>query len=150
MSDENTFRILLATDNHLGYAEKDPIRGDDSFETFNEILEIATKNKVDFVLLGGDLFHENRPSLNTLHTTISLLRKHCMGDRPCDFRVLSEQIVNSNTHGFVFLFISRFMFSRHAPINVYDPNYNVALPVFSIHGNHDDPIGVTFLSIFTL
>ena len=25
--DDNIFRILIATDNHLGYAEKDPERG---------------------------------------------------------------------------------------------------------------------------
>lgn len=26
-------------------------------------------------------------------------------------------------------------------INYEDPNFNVAIPVFSIHGNHDDPQG---------
>lgn len=26
-------------------------------------------------------------------------------------------------------------------INYEDPNYNVGIPVFSIHGNHDDPQG---------
>lgn len=31
---------------------------------------------------------------------------------------------------------------RHHTANYEDPNYNVALPVFSIHGNHDDPAGV--------
>ena len=25
--DENTLRVMLSTDNHLGYQEKDPIRG---------------------------------------------------------------------------------------------------------------------------
>jgi hypothetical protein len=25
--DENTMRIMISTDNHLGYAEKDPVRG---------------------------------------------------------------------------------------------------------------------------
>ena len=28
-------------------------------------------------------------------------------------------------------------------MNYEDPNYNVAIPVFSIHGNHDDPAGVS-------
>ncbi|CAG8805278.1 16439_t:CDS:2, partial [Gigaspora rosea] len=54
--------ILIATDNHLGYLENDPIRGQDSLNTFREILQIAKQNNVDMVLLGGDLFHENRPS----------------------------------------------------------------------------------------
>ena len=28
-----------------------------------------------------------------------------------------------------------------AVVNYEDPNLNVGLPVFSIHGNHDDPTG---------
>ena len=27
-------------------------------------------------------------------------------------------------------------------VNFEDPNYNISIPVFSIHGNHDDPAGV--------
>ena len=27
-------------------------------------------------------------------------------------------------------------------VNYEDPNYNISIPVFSIHGNHDDPAGV--------
>lgn len=27
-------------------------------------------------------------------------------------------------------------------VNYEDPNYNVSIPVFAIHGNHDDPTGV--------
>lgn len=44
--DEDTFKILIATDIHLGYMEKDPVRGNDTFVTFNEILEQAQKNEV--------------------------------------------------------------------------------------------------------
>ena len=36
--DANTLRILVATDNHLGFAERDPIRCEDSFNTFEEIM----------------------------------------------------------------------------------------------------------------
>ena len=28
-------------------------------------------------------------------------------------------------------------------MNYEDPNYNVSIPVFMIHGNHDDPAGVS-------
>jgi len=35
--------------------------------------------QVDFVLLGGDLFHDNKPSRKTLHATLELLREFCMG-----------------------------------------------------------------------
>jgi len=44
--DEHTLRILVATDNHLGYLEKDPIRGEDSFRSFEEIFQIAVERKV--------------------------------------------------------------------------------------------------------
>ena len=30
-------------------------------------------------------------------------------------------------------------------VNYEDPNYNISIPVFSIHGNHDDPAGVGVL-----
>ena len=80
---EDTMRILLATDTHLGYMEKDAIRGNDSLVTFEEVLQLARKHDVDFILLGGDLFHDNKPSRRTLHGCISLLRKYCLGDRPC-------------------------------------------------------------------
>ena len=43
---DDTIRILLATDNHIGYMERDPIRGQDSINTFKEILQLAVKNDV--------------------------------------------------------------------------------------------------------
>jgi hypothetical protein len=45
-ADENTLRIMLSTDNHLGYAERDPIRGMDSFAAFEEVLYLAKEYKV--------------------------------------------------------------------------------------------------------
>lgn len=44
--DEDTFKILIATDIHLGYLEKDAIRGNDSYNTLNEILKCAKTNQV--------------------------------------------------------------------------------------------------------
>lgn len=44
--EEDTFRIMLATDNHIGYLERDPIRGQDSINTFKEILQLAVKHDV--------------------------------------------------------------------------------------------------------
>ena len=32
-------------------------------------------------------------------------------------------------------------------VNYEDPDINVAIPVFSIHGNHDDPSGVRQFSV---
>ena len=73
-SEKDTFRIFVCTDNHLGANEKDPIRGNDSFIAFEECLQYAKDNNADFVLLGGDLFHENKPSRSCLVKTIELLR----------------------------------------------------------------------------
>ena len=50
--------------------------------------------QVDFILLGGDLFHENKPSRKTLHGTMAMFRKYCMGDKPCQLEFLSDQSVN--------------------------------------------------------
>lgn len=40
--------------------------GNDSFVAFEEILYYAKERKVDFVLLGGDLFHHSMPSKATV------------------------------------------------------------------------------------
>ncbi|KFP06019.1 Double-strand break repair protein MRE11, partial [Calypte anna] len=130
--DEDTFKILIATDIHLGYLEKDPVRGNDTFVTFNEILDHAQKHEVDFILLGGDLFHENKPSRKTLHSCLESLRKYCMGDHPVQFEILSDQAVNFHS-------------SKFPWVNYQDRNLNISIPVFSIHGNHDDPTGTDAL-----
>ncbi|KAF9563764.1 Double-strand break repair protein mre11a [Mortierella alpina] len=141
---EDTFSILVATDNHLGYLEKDPVRGNDSFEAFEEILEIASKseasvyalaeavsfkgrNTVDMILLGGDLFHDNKPSRKTMYITTKLLREYCMGDKPVSLEYMSDPTDNFP--------------DGIETVNYMDSNLNVAIPVFSIHGNHDDPSG---------
>lgn len=90
----DTLRILVATDCHLGYMEKDEIRRHDSFKAFQEICSIAEDKQVDFLLLGGDLFHENKPSRTTLVKAIEILRRHCLNDKPVHFQVVSDQTVN--------------------------------------------------------
>ena len=42
------------------------MRKDDSFMAFEEVLQLAAKHGADFVLLGGDLFHDNKPSRQTV------------------------------------------------------------------------------------
>lgn len=44
--DEDTFKILVATDIHLGFMEKDAVRGNDTFVTLDEILRLALENEV--------------------------------------------------------------------------------------------------------
>ncbi|XP_073363613.1 double-strand break repair protein MRE11-like [Aegilops tauschii subsp. strangulata] len=121
-------RILVANDYHLGYMKKDEIWSFDSFEAFEKICAFGKQKEVDFVLLGGDLFHENKPSCSTLAKTIEILCRYCLNDLPIKFQGVSDQTVN---------FPNRF-----GRVNYEDPHFNVGLPVFTIHGNHDDPAGV--------
>uniref|UniRef100_A0A672NJ97 Double-strand break repair protein n=1 Tax=Sinocyclocheilus grahami TaxID=75366 RepID=A0A672NJ97_SINGR len=137
LNDEDTFKILIATDIHLGYLEKDAIRGNDTFVTFDEIMKQAVQNEVDFVLLGGDLFHDNKPSRKTMHCCMEVMRKYCMGDRPIIFEILSDQAVN-------------FSHSKFPWVNYLDSNLNISIPVFSVHGNHDDPTGADGLCAIDL
>lgn len=115
--------------------EHDALRKDDSFCAFKEMLSIARANQVDFVLLGGDLFHENKPSRSTLCRTVNILREYTFGENPITFEITSDQKKNfPSTH----------------TVNYEDPNFNVALPIFSIHGNHDDPSGTGSYSTMDL
>lgn len=123
----DTIRILVATDNHVGYNERDPNRGDDSWKTFHEIMCLAKDRDVDMVLLAGDLFHDNKPSRKSMYQVMRSLRMNCYGEKPCELEMLSdasEQFDGQFNH-----------------VNYEDPDINVAIPVFSIHGNHDDPSG---------
>ncbi|CAG8706624.1 8074_t:CDS:2, partial [Scutellospora calospora] len=88
---------------------------------------------VDMVLLGGDLFHENRPSRKTLYETMKILRTHSLGDKKCQLEIIND---NDDT---------RSKSDNFNKMNFRDPNYKVAMPVFSIHGNHDDPSGDGYL-----
>lgn len=126
---EDTIKILITTDNHVGYKETDTIRGDDSWITFEEVCQIAEDKDVDMMLHSGDLFHINKPSKKSIYNTMKSLRKHCMGDKPCELEFLSDpDIVN-----------------RYGTINYEDPNLNIAIPVFAISGNHDDATGTQLL-----
>lgn len=74
----------------VGYMERDPVRGLDSINSFREILKLAVEKDVDFILLGGDLFHENKPSRSTLHQVMASLRQYCLSDRPVTMELLSD------------------------------------------------------------
>lgn len=90
-------------------------------------LGISLQCQVDMVLLGGDLFHDNKPSRKSLYQVMRTLRKNCLGMKPCPLEFLSdaaEIFEGAFTH-----------------VNYEDPDINISIPVFSIHGNHDDPSG---------
>lgn len=57
-------------------------------------LEKAVELDVDLVLLGGDLFHENKPTRTTIVKTIELLKRHRQHNKRVNFRILSNQAEN--------------------------------------------------------
>ncbi len=80
------------------------------------------------VLLAGDLFHDNKPSRKSMYQVMRSLRMNCLGEKPCELEMLSDASEIFDGGAF-----------QH--VNYEDPDINVAIPVFSIHGNHDDPTG---------
>ena len=123
LNDENSiFRIVIATDTHLGYLENDEIRGDDSFNSFEEILKISKSENADFLLLGGDMFHHHNPSKKTIIRAGNILQKYVYGQK-----------------------IHKYEVYCYEP-NFKNENLSVELPIFIIHGNHDDPSGIENIS----
>lgn len=80
----------MATDSHVGYMERDSIRGDDSWRSFHEVMCLAKEQDVDMVLLAGDLFHENKPSRKSMYQVMRSVRMNCYGERPCELEMLSD------------------------------------------------------------
>ncbi|XP_063988207.1 double-strand break repair protein MRE11 [Diachasmimorpha longicaudata] len=121
---DSRFKILVATDCHLGYEAKCKRAQEfDSIITFEEILKTAKDRNVDFVLLAGDLFHDAKPSQRIVLESMNLLKKYCTGNKAIPFEFLSNP---------------EDIFPNKA-VNYEDPNLNISVPVFSIHGNHDNP-----------
>lgn len=97
---------------------------------------LAKERDVDMVLLAGDLFHENKPSRKSMYQVMRSIRMNCFGDKPCELEMLSDA---SETFQGAF---------NH--VNYEDLDMNVAIPIFSIHGNHDDPSGEGHLAALDL
>eukprot|EP01125_Pyxidicula_operculata_P014664 TRINITY_DN4906_c2_g1_i1.p1 TRINITY_DN4906_c2_g1~~TRINITY_DN4906_c2_g1_i1.p1 ORF type:complete len:745 (-),score=229.28 TRINITY_DN4906_c2_g1_i1:59-2110(-) len=72
------------------------------------------------------MFHDNKPSRRTLYKTMESIRKYCFADDPVKIKIVSDQSKN---------------FPNFKTVNYEDPNFNIATPIFVIHGNHDDPAG---------
>uniref|UniRef100_A0AC35TIW7 Mre11_DNA_bind domain-containing protein n=1 Tax=Rhabditophanes sp. KR3021 TaxID=114890 RepID=A0AC35TIW7_9BILA len=125
---EDMITIALASDMHVGFGEKKTHRKFDTLNTFEEFFEIAKQYEADAVLLGGDLFHENNPSREMQLEVVRCLRKHCFSSKKCQLEFLSKACDN-------------FDHSKFDNVNYKDQFINVGLPIFTIHGNHDDLSG---------
>ena len=92
---------------------------------------------VDFIILAGDLFHFSKPTPDCLNRCLSLLRKYCVGQRRSTYELISKESDVFNHCNF-------------QTANVTDPSLNIAMAIYSIHGNHDDPTGVQRVSALDL
>ena len=137
--DEDTLRILVSTDNHLGYMERDGVRGNDSFAALEEVLYLAKHYQVDMLLLAGDLFHDNKPSRHTLYKTLHLFRKYCLGSNPVQIQIVGGDGKGDDDDDSEDAGAGHNSLFQQGHVNYEDPSYSVDLPVFCIHGNHDDP-----------
>jgi len=60
-----------------------------------------------------------------MHSTLEILRKYCYGENPVFLEIMNDQ--------------SKILKSNKGVVNFLDCYQSVDLPIFSIHGNHDDP-----------
>ena len=58
----------------------------------------------------------------------------------CFFDGLTAVLYKNLTYKIFSIFDDSSSSFKH--VNYLDPNLNVAYPLFSVHGNHDDPTGV--------
>ena len=67
-------RFIHASDVHLGSHQfSNPVRSQDFFDAFSQILQIAKENCVDFLILGGDVFDTLEILPKTMTQTIKIL-----------------------------------------------------------------------------
>ncbi|WP_456419827.1 metallophosphoesterase [Methanocaldococcus infernus] len=69
-----SFKFAHLADIHLGFEQyKLPFRAEEFKETFKKAIEKAVEEKVDFILISGDLFHSSKPSPQTIRDAIEVL-----------------------------------------------------------------------------
>ena len=146
-----SFTFIYATDIHLGHQIEGAIEEakGDAFTAFEEILQYSKNvhpdraenaDKIDCLLLGGDLFHTPHPSMDDRLRTREMLAKYVLGDNEdgndptIDFRLISDPKVNFTD----------------LPVNFENRDLNVTMPIISIFGNHDEPMstGICVLQEF--
>jgi DNA repair exonuclease SbcCD nuclease subunit len=90
------WRSLTTFLHDQGVWERDEWRGNDSFDAFKEVISLAKTHAVDMVLLGGDLFHENKPSRRTLVKCLDILNSYCLSDQAIQLEVRDSLTPRSN------------------------------------------------------
>ncbi|MHA1885795.1 MAG: metallophosphoesterase family protein [Promethearchaeota archaeon] len=73
---ENRVKFIHASDIHLGAAQyRNESRSGDFIQAFQEILELALSNEIDFIILGGDVFTSLEMLPGNLMKVITILNE---------------------------------------------------------------------------
>lgn len=115
LDETHSIRLAIASSPLLGFAGAQPLRKNDSFEAFEEVLKKARIGATDLLLLGGNLFSEGNPSGDVLNKAISLLKSNIFGDKAINYEAV---------------------WGKQVP-NYACENMNIDLPIFAINGKKD-------------
>jgi DNA repair exonuclease SbcCD nuclease subunit len=70
-----SYRFIHASDIHLGsHQYRNELRANDFINTFREILSLSLFYKVDFVILGGDIFNSREILPNHMNKIVNILK----------------------------------------------------------------------------
>ncbi len=76
-------KFLHLSDTHLGYQQyqlKERVK--DYLDVFNQAIDVAIENDVDFIIHTGDFFHNSKPSNETIVDAINLIKRLNMNNIP--------------------------------------------------------------------
>ncbi|GFE53342.1 DNA repair exonuclease [Babesia ovis] len=134
------FRVIIFTDTHLGHKDSDPVRANDAFNTFQEVLFLAKYLQVDAIFHSGDLFDDSHPSRSVIYRTMELIRHYCQRNDADFSGSLDIQLPQSCA--------VRTATMRLTALKLIDVTVSneSQVPFFVIHGNHDNPTSVNGLS----
>lgn len=69
-------KFVHVSDTHIGYSQYNlEERRNDFFKAFSDVIDYCIKNKVDFIVHSGDLFHHSKPDLREITRTLELLKR---------------------------------------------------------------------------
>jgi len=68
------YKFAHISDCHLG-AHRDPVLQKLEFSAFNEALTRCVEEKVDFIIISGDLFHSNIPDMGVVNNAVKKMRE---------------------------------------------------------------------------
>ena len=103
-------KIGIFSDPHLGFAEKGE-RAQEAFDNLSQAIDLCINEKVDFVILAGDIFDEPAPNHNILFNAMQCFAKAKKGESN-----VSLTLEKNNSQKKLSYF---------------------GLPILTIHGNHE-------------